>query len=160
MEPTILTRKETYVIGFTFTASVTEDLDQNLSATTTERLRARKAELHNQIGTAEYLIQVYPDKPDFDSAIDPFTTIIGVEVSSLSTIPEGFISYTIPAGEFARFTHKGSEESLGETYDFIYSSWLSESEYEYPEFDYEYWDERYNPEAEDNEIDLFIPLVK
>ncbi|MFF2529739.1 GyrI-like domain-containing protein [Brevibacillus sp. NPDC058079] len=160
MEPTILSREETHVIGITFTANVTEDLGKKLSATTTEALRARKNEIQNQVGEGEYLIQIYPDKDDFDAVVDPFTTLIGVEVSSLADIPEGMVSHTIPAGTFAKVTHKGSEESLGETYGFLYGSWLCESGYEYAGFDFEYWDERYKPEQEDNEIDIYVPLFK
>lgn len=106
MEPTVLSREETHVIGFTFTANVTEDLEQKHSASTTEALRARKSEIHNQVGKGEYLIQIYPDKDDFDAAVDPFTTLIGVAVSSLADIPEGMVSHTIPAGTFAKVTHK------------------------------------------------------
>ncbi|WP_237900327.1 hypothetical protein [Brevibacillus brevis] len=54
MELTILSREETHVIGITFTANVTEDLGKKLSATTTEALRARKSEIHHQVGEAEY----------------------------------------------------------------------------------------------------------
>ncbi|MFG0215705.1 GyrI-like domain-containing protein [Brevibacillus porteri] len=160
MEPTILSREETHVIGITFTANVTEDLGKKLSATTTEALRARKNEIQNQVGEGEYLIQIYPDKDDFDAAVDPFTTLIGVEVSSLADIPEGMVSHTIPAGKFAKVTHKGPETNLGETYGFLYGSWLCESGYEYAGFDFEYWDERYKPEQEDNEIDIYVPLFK
>ncbi|NTU20332.1 AraC family transcriptional regulator [Brevibacillus sp. HB1.2] len=160
MEPTVLSREETHVIGFTFTANVTEDLEQKHSASTTEALRARKSEIHNQVGKGEYLIQIYPDKDDFDAAVDPFTTLIGVAVSSLADIPEGMVSHMIPAGTFAKVTHKGPETNLGETYDFLYGSWLSESGYDYAGFDFEYWDERYKPEQEDNEIDIYVPLFK
>lgn len=104
MKPTILTREETHVIGITFTANVTEDLDKKLSGTTTEALRARKSEIHNQVGEVE--------------------------------------------------------TNLGETYGFLYGSWLSESGYDYAGFDFEYWDERYKPEQEDNEIDIYVPLFK
>ncbi|MFF0828140.1 GyrI-like domain-containing protein [Brevibacillus sp. NPDC003359] len=160
MEPTILSREETLVIGITFTANVTEDLGKKLSATTTEALRTRKSEIHKQVGEGEYLIQLYPDKADFDAAVDPFTTLIGVEVSSLADIPEGMVSHTIPAGTFAKVTHKGPEENLGETYGFLYGSWLCETGYDYAGFDFEYWDERYKPDQEDNEIDIYVPLFK
>lgn len=160
MNPTILTREETHVIGITFAANVPEDLGKKLSATTTQALRARKSEIHNQVGKGEYLIQIYPDKADFDAAIDPFTTIIGLEVSSLADIPEGMVSHTIPAGTFAKVTHKGPERNLGETYGFLYGSWHCESGYEYAGFDFEYWDEHYKPEQEDNEIDIYVPLFK
>lgn len=160
MKPTILSREDTHVIGITFTANVTEDLGKKLSATTTEALRARKNEIHNQVGEGEYLIQIYPDTADFDAAVDPFTTIIGLEVSSLADIPEGMVSHTIPAGTFAKVTHKGPETNLGETYGFLYGSWLTESGYEYAGFDFEFWVERYKPEQEDNEIDIYVPLFK
>nr|WP_244937494.1 GyrI-like domain-containing protein [Brevibacillus brevis] len=103
---------------------------------------------------------MYPDKADFDAAVDPFTTLIGVEVSSLADIPEGMVSHTIPEGTFAKVTHKGPETNLGETYGFLYGSWLCESGYEYAGFDFEYWDERYKPEQEDNGIDIYVPLFK
>ncbi|GED60590.1 hypothetical protein BFO01nite_47220 [Brevibacillus formosus] len=49
---------------------------------------------------------------------------------------------------------------MAETYGFLYGSWLSESGYDYAGFDFEYWDERYKPEQEGNEIDIYVPLFK
>ncbi|MED1960517.1 GyrI-like domain-containing protein [Brevibacillus formosus] len=63
-------------------------------------------------------------------------------------------------GTFAKVTHKGPETNLAETYGFLYGSWLSESGYDYAGFDFEYWDERYKPEQEGNEIDIYVPLFK
>lgn len=74
------------------------------------------------------------------------------------TIKRGMIEYTIPAGRYAQFLHRGPESNIHKTYDGI-TEWLR-MQYCDPsrEIDVEYWDERYKGESEDSEIDLFVPM--
>jgi len=53
----------------------------------------------------------------------------GVELSLPGALPEGFVSRTIPAGEYAEFTHQHTacQNSINHTYHYIYGSWLPKS---------------------------------
>jgi AraC family transcriptional regulator len=90
-----------------------------------------------------------------------FFHIVGHIVSSIEGIPEGMTYRKIPAHDYAVFTHKGPLSKLGETYDFIYGEWMPKSEYEYDDSnEIEWYDERFNPEAEDSEFDIYVPIKK
>lgn len=104
------------------------------------------------------MIQLYPGKQNFNPEIDPFTQIICFQVSTIENIPDGMISFTVPANNYAKYTHKGLESELGHTYDYLYGLWLAQSGNQCADYDFEYWDERYKPDSPDNEIDVHIAL--
>ncbi len=89
-----------------------------------------------------------------------FTTIAGVEVSEISSIPEGMTSRIMPTQKYAVFVHKGSLDNLRHTYEFIYNTWAAKSEFEIAEADdFELYDERFNPmDDENSEIDIYVPI--
>ena len=59
----------------------------------------------------------------------------------------------------AVFSHKGSPNNLNLTYEYIIGTWLPNSGYE-PVMspDFELYDQRFNPESEDSEMFIFIPI--
>jgi AraC family transcriptional regulator len=90
-----------------------------------------------------------------------FFHIVGHIVSSIEDIPEGMTYRKIPAHEYAVFTHRGPLSTLGKTYDFIYGKWMPESEYEYDDSnEIEWYDERFDPEGEDSEFEIYVPIRK
>ncbi len=87
-----------------------------------------------------------------------FSYIICVEVDSLVEIPHGMVGKKIAAQQYAVFTHKGSADSLNETYQYIYGNWFLKSDYERTEDpDFELYDKRFT-NAEDSEMDIYIPI--
>lgn len=95
-----------------------------------------------------------------------FYYLAGVPVSSLEEIPIALVGKTLPASEYAVFTHKstiaGKGSTIKDTYAYVYGTWLPKSPYVNPyAYDFEYYDERYkgndNPESE---IDVYIPIRK
>ncbi len=105
-------------------------------------------------------------KPDLNFSMNDFTEttefteIAGLEVTSVDSIPEGMLDVTIPAGKYAVFIHKGSPQNLRQTYEYIWGTWLPNSEYEADmKYDFELYGERFkgmdNPESE---IDIHIPV--
>lgn len=81
------------------------------------------------------------------------------EVSSLEDIPKEMEGLTVEKNRYAVFTHKGSVDRLGDTYEYIYGSWLPKSEYEPAEsHDFESYDERFDPGDENSELDIYIPI--
>jgi AraC family transcriptional regulator len=93
---------------------------------------------------------------------DEFFYIAGTEVESLDNVPGGMLGITIPAGRYAVFTHKGRIDSLGETMRQIHGEWLADSGYSYragaPEL--ELYDERFNPQSDDSEMEIWEPEMK
>ena len=91
---------------------------------------------------------------------DEFFYIAGREVESTESIPEGMISYTIPAGRYAAFTHKGKLDTLAETVREIHQTWLPTSGHiaraDAPEI--EIYDERFNPASENSEMEIWVPI--
>ena len=78
-----------------------------------------------------------------------------------SIVPAGMKYHEIPAQLIAVFTHKGSLEMLGDTYDYIYNVWLPESEYKIIAADeIEWYDSRFKYGEEDSQIDIHIPITK
>jgi AraC family transcriptional regulator len=95
-----------------------------------------------------------------------FYYLAALPVSSLEEIPMELVGKTIPASEYAVFTHKrsltGKTNNIKDTYAYAYGTWLPNSPYVNPyEYDFEYYDERFkgndNP---DSEIDVYIPIRK
>lgn len=85
--------------------------------------------------------------------------IAGAEVKSLDKIPGGMMAMTIPAGKYAIFTHKGRLEKLSFTMKYIYGSWLPKSGEKLRDApDLEIYDQRFNPDSEDSEFDICIPI--
>ncbi len=81
------------------------------------------------------------------------------EVKKIEKIPEGMISMTLPEGEFAVFTHKGRVEKLGMTMKYIFGSWLPKSGKKLRDApDLEIYDQRFKPDSEDSELDIYIPI--
>ncbi|MBO8162801.1 MAG: AraC family transcriptional regulator [Brevibacillus sp.] len=89
-----------------------------------------------------------------------FTYIVGVEAPSTANIPEGMTARHVPEHEYLVFTHRGHISKLSETYKKIYDEWLPQSGYQRdgdaPFF--ELYDERFQPDSEDSELDVYIPI--
>ncbi|MFX1324660.1 MAG: aldo/keto reductase, partial [Promethearchaeota archaeon] len=87
--------------------------------------------------------------------------IVSNEVSSTEIIPEGMINEKIPAQKYAVFTHLGRLNNIGETYQYIYGEWLpNNTKYERVPFaaEFEWYDQRFNVNSDDSELDLYIPV--
>lgn len=146
MEATIKKQNEFTVIG----------LETVLSPETASRIwndfYARLDEIPNKVNEKVY----YGICDDLSQKY-----IAGVQVSDDSHIPEGMISFKVPANEYAIFTHKGTIMKLHETFDQI-GHWLSDNHYQAlnkPPF-FEKYDERFNPMSENSELEIHMCLVK
>ncbi len=85
--------------------------------------------------------------------------MVAVEVSTLETIPILCTAKTLPPNLYAVFTHTGAIRSITKTFDYIYSKWLPNSNYEIAApYDFEFYDERFKKEEEDSELDIYLPV--
>jgi len=81
------------------------------------------------------------------------------EVPSLADVPEGMTGYEILEGRYAVFVHKGVIGRIGETMNYIYGSWFPQSGQRYrngPEI--EIYGEKFDPESEQSEMEICIPI--
>jgi predicted aldo/keto reductase-like oxidoreductase/predicted transcriptional regulator YdeE len=87
--------------------------------------------------------------------------IVANEVSKVENVPEGMMTEIIPAQKYAIFTHIGKLNNIGETFQYIYEDWLvNNTRYERVPFapEFEWYDQRFNINSDDSELDLYIPI--
>lgn len=153
MEPKIIMKNSFKVAG----AMGMVDAASDKIAKLWQQLGAKRNDIKNKVNnSATYGISVYI--PNITSETE-FLYGACVEVSNLSEVPEGMVGKEIPAGKFAVFTHKGTRFKLKDTYDYIYGTWFPNSGYEPAEVDtLEFYDERFRSDAEDSEMEIYIPI--
>lgn len=89
-----------------------------------------------------------------------YTEMIGTEVASFEAVPKSLAIKTTAPGKYAVFTHRGSLESLEETYKYIWGIWLlgSKEELDCRE-DFELYTERFHGFSHpDSEVEICIPI--
>ena len=85
--------------------------------------------------------------------------IAAVQVSQAAGVPEGMVAWTVPAGKFAVFLHRGPIQRIAETCRYIYREWLPASTYEHSEVaDVELYDDRFCADSESSEMEYWISI--
>lgn len=159
-QPKLIHKKSFQVVGYTFKANLKEIEENQLGKKTMERLMANTDNIQHKLGNHIYLIQVYPMKKQFNAFTDPFTQIIGYEVSQPGDLPQDAVLHHIPENYYVTYTHHGLESELYKTYDYLYGKWIKENNYHTIGYDIELWDERYKPEDTSNEIDMYVAVKR
>lgn len=86
--------------------------------------------------------------------------VVGIEVESFFDVPTPFVNKVISKGKYAVFTHHGSLETLSQTIDYIWGTWLLNTKevIDYRET-FELQDERFlGYRHPDSEMDIYIPI--
>jgi AraC family transcriptional regulator len=125
-----------------------------------ERFLHRARLVSNHLSTASYGI-VYERPESQRSHPDELQYIAGVAVSSTAEVPAGMVAYSVPAGTFAVFTHRGPIHRIGETMHTIYRVWLPQSAYRHAHTaDVEVYDQRFHADSADSEMEYWVPVVE
>ncbi|HVT79482.1 MAG TPA: GyrI-like domain-containing protein [Phycisphaerae bacterium] len=114
----------------------------------------------NKTGAATLgLVEMLPaNEPKSDPA--EMFYLAAAPVSSFDGTPAHFLKRNIPAGRYAKFTHVGRLNRLGETMSAIYRQWLPQSGQRLREAPHlEWYDERFDPGSETSEFDLLLPVA-
>jgi len=159
MEPRIETCNETKLIGrkkrMSFSNNKTKELWQGFMP-----LRAM---IDNNVGSELYSVEIYNDTGFFKkfNPAKKFEKWAAIQVKDFSAIPNLMESFVIPKGLYAVFHFIGKGREAQETYQYIYGSWIPNSDYELddrPHF--ALMGDKYKNEDPNSEEELWIPIKK
>lgn len=151
MKPTIIDIKEKKLIGQK--SQMLQHQFENIVALW-KQFMPRKHHIKNTISQELIALQDYSGFGNFEV---PFDIWACVEVSKSIDIPNHMENYTIPAGKYAKFLHKGM--NAGATYQKIMREWLPNSRYSIdnrPHF--QVMGEKYKNGSPDSEEDFYVPI--
>jgi len=157
LEPKIYTQKQMTLVGlktrFYSIDSEKNNIGDKLPALWAEFLQ-RINEIDNQISGACYgVVRQIEDNTD---QLEYYAV---VEVYQIESLPENMETITIPESIYAKFTHKGEVKLIDNTVNYIYSSWLLNSEKSHNSgADLEFYDHEYDPISENSVMYYAIPL--
>ena len=158
LEPEIYTQQKLQLVGmkteFYSVDSEKNNLAQKLPALW-DAFLPRMGEIQNGISGHGYgVIQQTKDKTDL---LEYFAVC---EVTKLENVPQGMVSLEIPESTYAKFKHKGHVKSIDNTVNYIYSSWLMQSNKRHSYgADLEIYGAGYIPDSDESVIHYAIPII-
>ena len=85
--------------------------------------------------------------------------VCSMKVDDVSDVPQGMVARKLSPQKYAVFTHKGELDKVGQTYDYIYQTWLPQSGCELIDApDFELYDDRFAPDKDESEFDIYISI--
>jgi AraC family transcriptional regulator len=94
-----------------------------------------------------------------DKETHAFDYFAGFEVDSTDDIPEGMVSFEVPASTYAAF--RTTLPAIGESFDHAYHTWLPPSGYRATGGpDLELYGEEFDPADPESTFEIFVPIVK
>lgn len=80
-------------------------------------------------------------------------------VTAVGQLPEGFVAFELPAGKYAKFAHRGPAQDVNHTVNYVYSTWLAQSEHRHTyAADLEIYGADYHPTSADSVLHYAIPI--
>ena len=162
LQPKFITLSEKKVIGISgkFISIMSEEHNNDIVIPQLwDTYIKRRNEIEGAV--AEYDLGVISPvlPPDTKTHPAEMLYMAGTEVNSLDNVPAGMTAKTIPAGNYAVFTHRGPINKFADTMLYIFDQWLPTSGKQIrkaPEL--EIYDHRFNPTADDSEMEICIPV--
>jgi AraC family transcriptional regulator len=156
MKPRIETLSEKKLIG----KRITMSLSNNKTAELWKSFMPRRKEIQNSIGTNLYSMQIYDPLyfSNFDSNAD-FEKWATIEVTDFDKVPDEMQAFTLIGGLYTVFFHKGDASSAPKTFQYIFTTWLPNSDYlldNRPHF--EILGEKYKNNDPTSEEEIWIPI--
>jgi AraC family transcriptional regulator len=106
----------------------------------------------HQVGSVTYGVSSDVDETGFDY-------LAGVEVASLAGLDESFRTLTLPATEYAVFTHRGHASGIHQTCEAIWGKWLPESGRQFSQAPlFERYGEDFDPATSSGVVEIWCPL--
>jgi AraC family transcriptional regulator len=149
---------EIELIGIRTMMSLAEDKTASLW----KQFMPKRKEIVNRLDSDFFDVQIYNSLNDFND-FDQYTLFekwSAVKVSGLKSIPEGMELLIIPKGNYAVFNHIGTAKKSFDLIQYIYGTWLPESEYKpdsRPHF--QIMKENYKPDDVNAQETIWVPVV-
>lgn len=89
-----------------------------------------------------------------------FEYIAAVETSRIENLPDWAVVQMVPENTYAVFPHQGSLESLRDTYNYIYQTWLPQSGYTSLSYDMEVYTDEFKDFSPELVFYIYIPVKK
>ena len=153
-EPELIDFGPLYLIGMPLYYN--EEMPDDLSDPWNAFINNRDVIQHRLMPEKYYQVQYWLPNRDYNSIF----FFIALEVERFGEIPMQFSAKTLPAQKYLRFYHKGLSNKVGLTYQYIYNTYLPETEYKLPHlFNFEYYppDHR-GPYDEESVSEIYIPV--
>ncbi len=135
-------------------------LSMNKTSELWQSFMPRRREVKNRSNSDFISMQVY-DK-NLNGLFSPNTLFkkwAVVEVSSYADIPDSLESYSLNGGKYVVFIHNGPASEFPKTMQYIFESWLPQSEYELDNREhFEILPEGYSPVDPKAREEVWIPI--
>lgn len=156
MIPRIETLSEKKLVGKRITLS----LSNNKTAELWKSFMPRRKEIQNNIDTDLYSMQKYD--ASYFNTFNPnaeFEKWAAVAVTDFNEIPEAMEPITLVGGLYAVFVHKGDVSTASKTFQYIFGTWLPNSEYVLDDrMHFELLGEKYKNNDPSSEEEIWIPI--
>ena len=156
MKPRIETSVSRKLVG----QKIVMSLAGNRTRELWQNFQSQKDSIPNQVGSDRYGLQVYP--ADYFMRFNPTATFekwAAVEVNDYAGMPHSMERFELSGGLHAVFLHKGAALTAGPTYQYIYGTWLPQSEFlldHRPHF--EVLGSKYRNDDLSSEEEIWIPI--
>ena len=155
MEPKIITKPPFTIVGLRYFGKNENNEIPELWTQFNQRMEELGG-LKNETGEAAIGLCITPDDEPLEGA---FEYVAGLPVTEVEEVPEDFVVRHVPEQTYAVFAHKGDMAGLSKTYEYIYETWLPQSDYELAQkMDFEYYDEDFKNFAPDSVFYIYIPI--
>ena len=159
MEPRIETLTEKKLVGKRMKMS----LSDNRTGELWRNFMQRRKEIKNNLTTELFSLQVYDPSLDFEkfNQDTTFEKWAAVEVPDFDAIPFEMETLILTGGLYAVFVHRGAASTGPKTFQYIFKTWLPDSEYSLdnrPHF--EILGEKYKNEDPESEEEVWIPVKR
>lgn len=153
-EPRFETRSKFQVMG----VSLRDNNDPTEKMRLWLNLYRVQSGIPNAVAGAEFGVTYYAS--DYNpSSQKGIIYLIGNEVQSAEYIPSGMTLRTIPEARYAVFEHRGTIDTLGDTYKYIFSDWLPKHKVRALGQDiFEKYDSRFSFDSEDSVMEIWVPV--
>jgi len=157
MTPRIEHIEEKKLVGLRIQTSLAADQTPTLFRS----FMPRRREPENRLNANLYSVQVYDANLDFHTFTPTtlFEKWAAVEVKAFGELPAGMEALTIPVGLYAVFLYKGLAQDFPQTAQYIFGTWLPQSEYvldNRPHF--EVMSPAYRPDDPAAEEEVWVPV--
>ena len=156
MEPIFKNRKHELAIGMG--GSFGDDAFTEI-ANLWSQFNDRVEEIENTIDGYSFGVCL-DSHPEFKmKETDNFVYLAAMPVSSVENVPQGMHVIEIPESKYAVFTHSGPINKITHTVKYIWGTWVPKnSEILKKGPDFELYDERFDVEKLEGDVDIYLPV--